>query len=344
MPTAAEGEGSLGSWDLGKRCWGFHGWSLSGWRPFEMRLLGRRPSFINGAPSWHKEAHVCLPPIKFVDIEGGNCGSSDEDRDVGEEEEEEVVTVRLDSRMRAHLELCYGRNAVSGILEYFDDTSGRLHRGALKIMRPVPNVLREQFDRVFGYPLRFGRSHPLYANITINCVRSVQEMELKRGIRAYADTVRPEFFIIFYALDARTHEKHYCQTQVIHDEPYYIDPDIVREEYDVPSFSRLPPVDCEGSKSVDPELIQREMTRTVRTWNPLVWSPPLGACAPLVGSPPCLCDAVQPAAHSILAADSDLRTKQTGMLSAKKRRISLEALKPAAMDVGDESSQPKVIP
>ncbi|KAJ4849504.1 hypothetical protein Tsubulata_005819 [Turnera subulata] len=229
-----------------------------------------------------------------------------------------------------------------------------------------------------------------------------------------------------------------------------------------------------GSKFVDPELIQREMTRTVRTLNPLVWSPPLGACAPLVWSPPCVCDAVQPAAHSILAAvsyfrrttgkhlvfeccksarvhkkgdtlyfyitftakeegeigafycdtkgagmhsprvlmayhsmslgenayhirfkasrtsalssicyatvivddeveetknfvfrrelqnrahgcevesfiicpgcwqDSDLRTKQAGMPSAKKRRISLEALKPAAMDVGYESSQPKV--
>ncbi|KAJ4828095.1 hypothetical protein Tsubulata_045537, partial [Turnera subulata] len=161
-------------WGLATQFGGFKGWSLSGWRRFDIRQLGRRPSSINDAPSWHKDAHVRQRPsiLKFLDIEGDNYGYSDEERVVGEEEEE-VVAAGRDSWIRDHLTSRYGHHgaqAVSDIIKYYFDTSARLHRGDFQVNPPVPDQLWEEHIRCrVACPLPFNSRHPLYADYTGHC-------------------------------------------------------------------------------------------------------------------------------------------------------------------------------
>ncbi|KAJ4824734.1 hypothetical protein Tsubulata_014988 [Turnera subulata] len=264
-------------WGLATQFGGFKGWSLSGWRRFDIRQLGRRPSSINDAPSWHKDAHVRQRPsiLKFLDIEGDNYGYSDEERVVGEEEEE-VVAAGRDSWIRDHLTSHYGHHgaqAVSDIIKYYFDTSARLHRGDFQVNPPVPDQLWEEHIRCrVACPLPFNSRHPLYADyvkrIDLFCGRAItvynetmlQKMVFVAMTSTYMDSVGTVFFITLKALDSRTGETHYCQTEVVPLDYYEPDPDPV---YSVRSFARLPPVDCRGSTSFDAERFQRAFDSTL---------------------------------------------------------------------------------
>ncbi|KAJ4838842.1 hypothetical protein Tsubulata_033022 [Turnera subulata] len=203
------GEGSSDSdsdsgpvpWGLAAQCGGFEGWSLSGWRRFDIRLLGRRPSNINGAPSWHSEAHVRQrASIIFADIEGDNYGYSDEEPDYArdEGEEEEVVASGRGSWIRDYLTKRYGHHgaqAVSDIIKYCFDTSARLHRGDFEINPPVPDQLwKEHIGSPVACPLPFKSRHPLYADyekrIDLFCSTTVNseliQQEMIRTVITYA--------------------------------------------------------------------------------------------------------------------------------------------------------------